>query len=231
MRAMARSICLLSGAPGAGRTSLAENLAELARVAGSRVVVRGTETESGRDGEWRAEALRSELTAPEEEARKQRAGVSAAWGTMTIIDGCSGSGPESITAALGCEWVLLLTHDTDGSLADTYATAKMLVLGGYRGRMGLVMNDFRDEHRARLAGRRFRRTAERFLGREVEELGMIPHDRRMLRAQRLREPLVRLSPRSAASVAMGALWARLTGGSRRGLEASGLWSQMASLFL
>lgn len=115
---------------------------------------------------------------------------------VVFLDAGAGVGPAVVGLAAACDRVLLVATPEPTSLADAYATLKVLRLDGAGPAPEVVVNGARDELQARDTHRRLERLADRFLGDGPPYLGFIPSDPRLAQAVRRQRAVVELYPTS-----------------------------------
>ena len=128
---------------------------------------------------------------------------------MVVIDTPAGLGPNALFFAGAADEVLLVTTPEPTALADTYATARALLLRSSRTRIGLVVNQALSADIARAVHQRLDDLVARFLGARLELVGWVPFDPMVHDAVMRRAPVVRARPSSPAARQLAALAARL----------------------
>jgi len=114
------------------------------------------------------------------------------------------------TASLA-EEVLVIATPEPASLADAYATIKVLALMQQRTSLKLVFNQARSEAEGRKLAEQLQSVVDRFVNAQVEKsvkldyLGLIPGDAAVRDAARKRQLLFVREPRAPASIALAAL--------------------------
>lgn len=134
---------------------------------------------------------------------------------LVLVDLGAGVGVSVIGLAAACDRAILVTTPEPTSLADAYATLK--VLGGEAPELpvGVIVNGVRDEIDARDAHSRLERVARRFLHRSPPFLGSLPQDRRLAEAVQLQQAVVEAFPTAVSSRELVRLAARLLREGRR----------------
>jgi flagellar biosynthesis protein FlhG len=128
---------------------------------------------------------------------------------LILLDTGSGIGRQTIHLARAADQVVVVTTPEPTAFSDAYATLKVLSRGRLRERPGLVVNMATSADEGRETERRIRLVAERFLGLHPRYLGHIMLDAAVGKAVRMQEPLLRVFPRSAASLCIEALAVKL----------------------
>lgn len=134
---------------------------------------------------------------------------------LLLIDTSAGVGREVIQFILAAGEMLLVTNPEPTAIADAYALVK--VMAGYQIPVltKLVINNARDHHEGEITGQRLAAVIEQFLGRHVEMMGIIPHDKSVVEAVKMQMPFLQGHPYSPAAVAVNRLGERLWGGPTR----------------
>ncbi|MDJ0847862.1 MAG: MinD/ParA family protein [Myxococcota bacterium] len=138
---------------------------------------------------------------------------------LVLIDAGAGIGPTPLGLAVGCDPVLVVTTPEPISLADAYATLKVVHQTAPGSRLELVVNSVRDETEARRVHAQLERVTRRFLGLEIGFRGHLPHDPRLVEAVRSQQAVVEAFPNSAVARRMASLAAGLLRESRSGPRA------------
>ena len=150
---------------------------------------------------------------------------------ILLIDCPAGVAPPVAACALSADRLIVVTTPEPTALADAYATLKMLHRGGFCGRAGVIVNMVRSREEARSVWGRLQRTAERFLGLSLEDLGYVPLDRHVVKAVRERVPVVVRYPHCPASSCISDICRRIAPPGVAGARPAGLWTRVASVFL
>jgi flagellar biosynthesis protein FlhG len=146
---------------------------------------------------------------------------------VVVTDGAAGAGPGVLAAAE----VVVVTLPEANAVADAYGLVKLLSQHKPGGRLHLVVNRCPSPGEARRVARCVAQMARRFLGVEVNDLGMVPEDPHVPLAAQEGAPLVVAHPRSPAARGMAAVAARLRGAVGKAVEGSltGCVRQLATL--
>lgn len=143
------------------------------------------------------------------------AGV-AARHDLVLVDAGAGIGSTVMRLAAACGRALVVTTPEPTSLADAYATLKVLAQEAPVCALSLVVSSARDEAEARSVFRRIERLALRFLGRAPVLAGFVPRDPLLVRAVALQRSVVDVFPASPSGRAMTALARRILAASVEG---------------
>ena len=128
---------------------------------------------------------------------------------LVLIDAGAGIGPTVLGLSAGCDPVLVVTTPEPVSLADAYATLKVVHQTSPASRLELVVNSVRDETEARRVHAQLERVAQRFLGLELGYRGHLPHDPRLVQAVRSQQAVVEAFPTSRVARRLASLAAGL----------------------
>ncbi|GMV43214.1 MAG: site-determining protein [Myxococcales bacterium] len=126
-----------------------------------------------------------------------------------LIDTPAGIGSNVLFFAASAQDVIVEATPEPTSLADAYATIKVLALRCGVKRILLVVNQVSSQHEADDVYRRLTSVADRFLPVVIERLGAIPADESVKRAVMMQRPLAVQFPTSPASRAIEDLAIRL----------------------
>ena len=150
--------------------------------------------------------------------------------SILLIDCAAGAVGPAASFVLCADVLLLVTTPEPTSIADSYATLKLLFQRGFCARAAVLVNMARRELDAVDATRRLQRVAHQFLGLSLESLGHIPSDRHVVEAVRLREAFVTRFPRCPASLRVSAAARRLSPLPGAADARVDTWGRVASLF-
>lgn len=128
---------------------------------------------------------------------------------LLLIDTSAGVGHGVVQFILAAGEMLLVTNPEPTAITDAYALMK--VLAGYQMPVStkLVVNNVHQRSEGEFTGHKLATVAEQFLGRQVEMLGALPHDRSVVEAVKLQAPLLQSYPYSPAAIAINRLGERL----------------------
>ena len=150
----------------------------------------------------------------------------------TLLIDCSAGVTVPMEAfALASSLLVVVTTPEPTALADAYATLKLLCARGFAGMAGVVVNMAHSRTKARGVAGRLARTAERFLGLPIEDLGYVARDRHVPMAVRRRVPVVVKYRHCAASRCISEVSRRVAHGRGEGAVSSTVWTRVAGLFL
>ncbi|HEY8493196.1 MAG TPA: P-loop NTPase [Myxococcota bacterium] len=124
---------------------------------------------------------------------------------LVLVDAPAGIGPTVLALAAASARRLLVVTPTPASLADAYATLKVLRRRAGPAPVALLVNDARNAREAEATHDRLARLARRFLDLDPPLLGWIPRDRRLAEAEAHQRPVVEAFPSSAVARRLCAL--------------------------
>jgi flagellar biosynthesis protein FlhG len=156
----------------------------------------------------------------------QRVAETADW---LLIDTAAGIHDSVLKLLMAAQEVILVTTPEPTSLVDAYAMVKVLHLREAAKPVWLLVNNGQNPDEAQETVDQLQAATERFLGKQLKVLGMIPNDPHILQAVRQQRGVVDLFPRSAATRAFQALARQLLG--QVSLQPDGFasfWRQLAS---
>ncbi len=156
----------------------------------------------------------------------QRVAESADW---LLIDTAAGIHDSVVKLLMAAQEVVLVTTPEPTSLVDAYAMVKVLHLRDAAKPLWLMVNNGQSADEAQETVDQLQAATERFLGRQLRPLGMVPADPHVLQAVRQQKGVVDLFPRSPAAQAFRALAGQLLG--QVSLQPGGFaafWRQLAS---
>jgi len=130
---------------------------------------------------------------------------------LLIIDSAAGVGRTVLSLAQAADLCIIVVTPEPTSIADGYATLKAIHLAGGSGgaRVGLVVNQARDQAEATRTRARINAVAERFLDQSVPLLAWLAQDPAVGDAVRARIPLLLHRPSSRAARSIRQLAAEL----------------------
>ncbi|MEW5956487.1 MAG: MinD/ParA family protein [Chloroflexota bacterium] len=128
---------------------------------------------------------------------------------LLLIDTGAGVGRNVLQFILAAGELVLVTTPEPTSITDAYALIK--VLANYQSPVStkLVVNNVDHRAEGELTGRKLAVVVKQFLGRQVELLGTLPHDKSVIEAVKAQRPLLQSFPRSPAAQAIEELAERL----------------------
>ncbi len=118
---------------------------------------------------------------------------------LILIDAGAGVGAPVVALAAASARTLLLTTAEPTSLADAYATLKVLKRGVPGLRVELIVNEVTGELEARSAHSQLERMTKRFLKTEIFFRGFLPRDPHLMRAVARQRAVVEAFPTAASS--------------------------------
>jgi flagellar biosynthesis protein FlhG len=134
------------------------------------------------------------------------------WYDVLLVDTAAGMTPEVIGYCALADDVLLVTGVEPTAVMDAYAMIKTLSMRSPTLPVQVVLNAVRVPREGEEAVEKLQRAVKHFLRRDVECIGAVPYDRGVHRAIVEQKPIVRSSPRSAASLCINAIARELLDG-------------------
>jgi len=156
----------------------------------------------------------------------QRVAETADW---LLIDTAAGIHDSVLKLLMAAQEVILVAPPEPTSLVDAYAMVKVLHLREADKPLWLLVNNGQSAEEAQETVDQLQAVTERFLGKQLRVLGMIPNDPHLLQAVRQQRGVVELFPHSPATKAFQALARLLLG--QVSLQPDGFasfWRQLAS---
>jgi flagellar biosynthesis protein FlhG len=132
----------------------------------------------------------------------QRVSANQDW---LLIDTAAGIHDSVLKLLMAAQEVLLVTTPEPTSLVDAYAMVKVVHLRDPKKPLWLVVNNAQSETEAEETIEQLQAATQRFLGRELQVLGMIPADPFLLQAVRQQRGVVEVFPRSPSALAFRAI--------------------------
>jgi flagellar biosynthesis protein FlhG len=126
-----------------------------------------------------------------------------------LIDTAAGIHDSVIKLLMASQEVILVTTPEPTSLVDAYAMVKVVHLRDPRKPLWLLVNNAQTEEEAEETITQLQAATQRFLGKELNVLGMIPNDPHILQSVRQQRGVVELYPRSPAALAFRSLASHL----------------------
>jgi flagellar biosynthesis protein FlhG len=120
-----------------------------------------------------------------------------------IVDTGAGIGQAAMRMATGADTALLVLTPEPTSLADAYATAKILFKRGVE-RITVLVNMARSEREGKEIFEKLKALIKKFLNRDITLAAVIPHDRDVGRFVRNQRTILDEKPKSAVSLRIGA---------------------------
>jgi len=128
-----------------------------------------------------------------------------------LIDTAAGIHESVLKLLLAAQEVILVATPEPTSLVDAYAMVKVLHLREASKPIWLLVNNGQSAEEGRETVDQLQEATERFLGKRLQVLGMVPHDPHVLQAVRQQRGVVDLFPDSPAAQALGAATQQLLG--------------------
>jgi len=156
----------------------------------------------------------------------QRVAETADW---LLIDTAAGIHDSVLRLLMAAQEVILVTTPEPTSLVDAYAMVKVLHLREPAKPLWLLVNNGQNPEEAEETVEQLQAAVARFLGKQLQVLGMIPGDPHVLQAVRQQRGVVDLFPHCPASLAFQSLANQLL--RRVSLQPDGFatfWRQLAS---
>ncbi|MBS1809352.1 MAG: MinD/ParA family protein [Acidobacteria bacterium] len=119
-----------------------------------------------------------------------------------IIDTAAGIAGNVIGILKAVAEAIIVTTPDPTALVDAYATIKLMHQAAPDTRIRIVVNDVVEVGDAERVFKQLRTTTARFLNRDIEHLGSIPHDAELIDAVREQRPVVEYAPETPASRAL-----------------------------
>jgi flagellar biosynthesis protein FlhG len=116
---------------------------------------------------------------------------------LILLDAGPGISPTVVSLALACDRLVLVTTPEPTSLADAYATLKVVSRERCDVAVEVLVNQVRDSREAQDTHARLGRVARRFLNLELPLLGDLSKDSRFEEAAKLQSSVIRAFPSSA----------------------------------
>ncbi|HWQ09586.1 MAG TPA: MinD/ParA family protein [Holophaga sp.] len=126
-----------------------------------------------------------------------------------LIDTAAGIHDSVLKLLMAAQEILLVTTPEPTSLVDAYAMVKVVHLRDPKKPIWLLVNNAQSETEAEETIEQLQAATQRFLGRELQVLGMIPTDPFMLQAVRQQRGVVDVFPRSPSALAFRGLASQL----------------------
>jgi len=122
-----------------------------------------------------------------------------------LIDTAAGIHDSVVKLLMAAQEVILVTTPEPTSLVDAYAMVKVVHLRDPQKSLWLLINNAQNPDEAEETIEQLQAATQRFLGRELNLLGMIPNDPHLLQAVRQQRGVLELYPRSPAALAFKSL--------------------------
>jgi flagellar biosynthesis protein FlhG len=119
-----------------------------------------------------------------------------------IIDTAAGIAGNVIGILKAVAEVIIVTTPDPTALVDAYATIKLMHQSAADTLIRIVVNDVIELGDADRVFKQLRTTTARFLNRDLDYLGTIPHDSELIEAVREQRPVVQYAPDTPASRAL-----------------------------
>lgn len=120
---------------------------------------------------------------------------------LVIVDTVASSGSRLLPLAAAGQEEILVVSGTTAGLTDAYAFVKGAGAEYGRRRYRVLMSKVRNEAQARAMFTNLAGAAQRYLGMELELMGMIPHDEKLKRAFGMGRPVLAAFPDAPSAAA------------------------------
>lgn len=141
---------------------------------------------------------------------------------LLLIDTSAGVGRGVVQFILAAGEVLIVTTPEPTAITDAYALMKILASYEMPIVTKLTINNARQRGEGEATGHKLANAAYQFLGRQVEIIGTLPHDKSVLEAIRKQSSLMQTHPYSPAARAIDALGEKLWTGTSTTQKDSGI---------
>jgi len=118
-----------------------------------------------------------------------------------LIDTAAGIHDSVIKLLMAAQEVLLVTTPEPTSLVDAYAMVKVVHLRDPKKPLWLLVNNAQSETEAEETIEQLQAATQRFLGRELQVLGLVPSDPFLLQAVRQQRGVVEVFPQAPSALA------------------------------
>jgi len=119
-----------------------------------------------------------------------------------IIDTAAGVAENVIGIIKAAEEVIVVATPEPTSIVDAYATIKTILKRSPAKQIAVVVNNVVGVGDAEQVFQQLNSATKRFLNREVEFLGMVPHDAQLVKAVQKQMPIVHYAPSAPAARAI-----------------------------
>lgn len=126
-----------------------------------------------------------------------------------LIDTAAGIGPSVLWFNNFVDHNMIVLTPDPTSMTDAYALIKVLARDYHRSQFHMILNLVAGEQEAHQVYETLSKVAQRFLDLQLKYLGMVPHDKVVLKAVREQLPFIKHSPGSKASLAIQRLAERI----------------------
>lgn len=131
---------------------------------------------------------------------------------LLLIDTGAGVGRNVVQFILAAGEVLLVTTPEPTAVTDAYALMKVLATYKMPVSVKLVINSVSHPGEGKAIGKRLGVVSDKFLGRSIETLAILPYDKHIKEAVRQQTPVIQANPMSPISVAINEMGERLWNG-------------------
>ncbi|MGI6036944.1 MAG: MinD/ParA family protein [Limnochordia bacterium] len=150
---------------------------------------------------------------------------------VLLIDTGAGINHNVLSFLLASDEIMVVITNEPTSITDAYGLIKVLANKNVTPKISLIVNMVRNAREGREVADKLRFVVSRFLKRDIDYLGCVPHDEAVIRAIQQQKPLLEVAPRSQAARAINNLALALAdeqGAPRTGV--GNLFQRMFKLF-
>lgn len=149
-----------------------------------------------------------------------------------IMDTGAGINRSVLGFVACCEDLIILTTPEPTSLTDAYSLLKAVNHFKLKSSAKVVINRVMDEKEAKITFNKFNNAVTSFLKMELDYLGLISEDRKLVQAVRAQEPLVVAYPNCEASQDISRIAKNMVGNLKEseGLGVQGLFKRIFNIF-
>ncbi len=126
-----------------------------------------------------------------------------------IFDTSSGISKSVIAFCLSASEVIIVVTTEPTSLTDAYALLKVLTFNGFSGTAKIIVNQCKSTAIATRTFEKLKEVVQNYLSIDIEPLGIIAQDKKVIDAVHRQEPLLKVSPDAPAAKCIQAIAKRL----------------------
>jgi len=126
-----------------------------------------------------------------------------------LIDTAAGIHDSVIKLLMAAQEIILVSTPEPTSLVDAYAMVKVVHIRDQTKPIWLLVNNAQSQDEAEETVDQIQAATQRFLGKDINNLGLIPSDNHILQAVRQQQGIVDLFPKSPAAKAFQVISERL----------------------
>ncbi|NQW93024.1 MAG: MinD/ParA family protein [Polaromonas sp.] len=116
-----------------------------------------------------------------------------------IVDMAAGISPSTLAFIMACQRRFVVVRDDPLSIADAFATVKVLMRDYGLSEVYLLPNGMNSQQEGRLLFDRINQVCARFLGQSIHYVGTVEHDGNILSALRKSQSVIEFSPNSVGA--------------------------------